>query len=111
MKKTDKLWSFSSIFYSLSLISLISPREQVIARLKKEITTSCLQISLHLMIESFLMVIVSGIIIIFLGEVALSNDNTTTTTYAHFFGGKTVTIEDYQIVFLPSPSSPRIGDN
>jgi hypothetical protein len=111
MKKTTTYRSFSSIFYFLSLISLISPREQVIARLKKEITTSCLQISPHLMIKFFLMVIVSGIIIIFLGEVTLSNDNTTTTAYAHFFGGKTVIIEDYQVVFLPSPSSPRIGDN
>lgn len=85
----------------------------MIATLKKKITTSCLQISPHLMIKFFLMVIVSGILSIILGEVALSSDNTTTSTaaYAHFFGGKTVTIGDYQIVFLPSPSSPRIGDN
>jgi hypothetical protein len=65
------------------------------------------------MIKFFLMIIVSGILSIILGEVAhWSSDKTTTTAaYAHFFGGKTVTMEDYQIVFLPSPSSPQIGDN
>jgi hypothetical protein len=60
------------------------------------------------MIKFFLMVILGGIII--LGKPALSGDSTT-TAYAHFFGGKTVTVEDYQIVFLPSPSLPLIGDN
>lgn len=63
------------------------------------------------------MIFVIGIIIITIldGAAALSSDKTTTTTtttaYAHFFGGKTVTVEDYQIVFLPSPSLPVIGDN
>jgi hypothetical protein len=33
------------------------------------------------------------------------------TAYAHFFGGETVTIDDYQIVFLTAPSSPTVGDN
>jgi hypothetical protein len=28
-----------------------------------------------------------------------------------FFGGETVTIDDYQIVFLAAPSSPTVGDN
>jgi hypothetical protein len=28
-----------------------------------------------------------------------------------FFGGETVTIDGYQIVFLPSPSPTTIGDN
>jgi hypothetical protein len=60
------------------------------------------------------MIFVIGIIVITIlgGAAALSSDKTTTTTaYAHFFGGKTVTVEDYQIVFLPSPSLPLIGDN
>jgi hypothetical protein len=33
------------------------------------------------------------------------------TAYAHFFGGETVTIDGYQVVFLTAPSSPIIGDN
>ena len=33
------------------------------------------------------------------------------TASAHFFGGETVTIDDYQVVFLTAPSSPAIGDN
>lgn len=88
--------------------------EQVIASLNKKITTLRLQCSPRLMIKFFLMIFVIGIIIttILGGAVALSSDKTTTTTaYAHFFGGKTVTVEDYQIVFLPSPSLPLIGDN
>lgn len=31
--------------------------------------------------------------------------------YAHFFGGKTVSIDNYQVVFLPSPSSPYPGNS
>jgi len=30
---------------------------------------------------------------------------------AHFFGGETVTIDNYQVVFLAAPSSPTVGDN
>lgn len=29
----------------------------------------------------------------------------------HIFGGETVNIDDYQIVFLVAPSSPTVGDN
>jgi hypothetical protein len=81
--------------------------EQATASRNKKITTSYLQSSLRLMTKFFLMIFVIGIIVITIlgGAAALSSDKTTTTTaYAHFFGGKTVTVEDYQIVFLPSPS-------
>jgi hypothetical protein len=90
--------------------------EQVTASLNKKITTSRLQSSPRLMTKFLLMIFVIVFIIINIlgGAAALSSDKTitiTTTAYAHFFGRKTVTIEDYQIVFLPSPSLPLIGDN
>jgi hypothetical protein len=31
--------------------------------------------------------------------------------YAHFIGGDTKTIDNYQILFLLSPSRPIVGDN
>jgi hypothetical protein len=62
-------------------------------------------------VKIFLMVIVSGnIIILFHGEGVpfFSYDN---AAYAHFFGGKMVNVDEYQVVFLLSPSSPVAREN
>ena len=60
-------------------------------------------------VKFVLVAIFSCTVFFILGDTTFSSNNY--AAYAHFFGGKTVTIEDYQIVFLPSPSSPAIGDN
>jgi hypothetical protein len=66
--------------------------------------------SSSLTVKSILLVIFSYVIIFL-----IPSDGTFTidryTAYAHFFGGETVTIDNYQVVFLTAPSSPTIGDN
>ncbi len=54
--------------------------------------------------EIFISIIFTFILVIF----AFSGD--TKITYAHFFG-TTKNIDDYQVIFSPSPSAPIAGDN
>src|SRR3712207_3515487 len=73
-------------------------------------TITNLQNGSNLTVKLLLSGILSYTIIFFIpGDSAFSiNDY---AAYAHFFGGETITIDGYQIVFLPSPSPPTIGDN
>ncbi|MDP9015693.1 MAG: hypothetical protein M3M87_02905, partial [Thermoproteota archaeon] len=55
------------------------------------------EISISIIIISF---IIAGVI--FIGG--------TEITYAHFFGA-TKNVDNYQVIFAPSPSTPVVGDN
>ena len=55
------------------------------------------EISISIIIISF---ILAGVV--FIGD--------TEVTYAHFFGA-TKNVDNYQVIFAPSPSTPVVGDN
>ncbi len=76
---------------------------------KKKNTNIHLLNSSNFAVKFVLVAIFSCTIFFILSDTTFSSNNY--AAYAHFFAGKTVTIEDYQIVFLPSPSSPAIRDN
>ena len=66
--------------------------------------------SSNLTVKSILLVIFSSAIIFLIPSDGTFSINHY-TTHAHFFGGETVTIDNYQVVFLTAPSTPTVGDN
>lgn len=55
-------------------------------------------------------IVVAGLVVsILVASAIIASQNN--LAYAHFFGGKTIDIDNYQVVFLPVPSEPYVRNN